>query len=51
MRFCHQRVVCFEETCFARVGIARHDIKVLEDDYGIMKAMCDKAMDKAIRVG
>jgi hypothetical protein len=31
--------------------IARRDIKVLEDDYGIMKAMCDKVMDKAIRVG
>jgi hypothetical protein len=31
--------------------IARHDIKVLEDDHCIMKAMCDKAMDKAIRAG
>jgi chromosome segregation ATPase len=31
--------------------IARRDIKVLEDDRGIMKATCDKAMDKAIRVG
>jgi chromosome segregation ATPase len=30
--------------------IARHDIKALEDDRSIMKAMCDKAMDKTIRV-
>jgi hypothetical protein len=29
--------------------IARHDIKVLEDDRGIMKALCNKAMDKAVR--
>jgi hypothetical protein len=31
--------------------IARRDIKVLEDDRGIMKAMCDKAMDKVVHVG
>jgi hypothetical protein len=31
--------------------IACHDIKVLEDDCGIMKALCDKAMDKAVHVG
>jgi hypothetical protein len=31
--------------------IAHRDIKVLEDDHGIMKAMCDKAMDKVVRVG
>jgi hypothetical protein len=31
--------------------IARHDIKVLEDDRVIMKAMCDKAMDKVVRAG
>jgi chromosome segregation ATPase len=31
--------------------ITHRDIKVLEDDHGIMKAMCDKAMDKAIRDG
>jgi hypothetical protein len=29
--------------------IARRNIKVLEDDRGIMKALCDKAMDKAVR--
>jgi hypothetical protein len=28
--------------------IARRDIKVLEDDCGIMKALWDKAMDIAI---
>jgi hypothetical protein len=31
--------------------IARCNIKVLEDDRGIMKAMCDKAMDKVVRAG
>jgi hypothetical protein len=31
--------------------IARRHIKVLEDDHGIMKAMCDKAMAKAVRAG
>jgi hypothetical protein len=31
--------------------IAHRDIKVLEDNHGIMKAMCDKAMDKVVRVG
>jgi hypothetical protein len=30
--------------------IAHRDIKVLEDDRGIMKALCDKAMDKAVRI-
>jgi chromosome segregation ATPase len=30
--------------------IARRNIKVLEDDCGIMKALCDKAMDKAVRL-
>jgi hypothetical protein len=30
---------------------ARLNIKALEDDRVVMKAMCDKAMDKAIRVG
>jgi chromosome segregation ATPase len=30
---------------------ARSDIKVLEVDRSIMKAWCDKAMDKAIRAG
>ena len=29
--------------------IAHRDIKVLEDDRGIMKALCNKAMDKAVR--
>jgi capsid protein len=29
--------------------IARRDIKVLEDDHDIMKALCDKAMDKVVR--
>jgi hypothetical protein len=29
--------------------IAHRDIKVLEDDRGIMKALCDKAMDKVVR--
>jgi hypothetical protein len=29
--------------------IARRVIKVLEGDRDIMKALCDKAMDKAIR--
>jgi predicted GNAT family acetyltransferase len=31
--------------------ISHRNIRVLEDDRGIMKAMCDKAMDKAIRAG
>jgi predicted nucleic acid-binding Zn-ribbon protein len=31
--------------------ITRHDIKALEHDRGVMKAMCDKAMDKFVRVG
>jgi hypothetical protein len=30
--------------------VARHNIKALEDDRVVMKAMCDKAMDKAVRV-
>jgi hypothetical protein len=30
---------------------ARLTIKVLEDDRVIMKAMCNKAMDNAIRIG
>ena len=30
---------------------ARLNIKALEDDHVVMKAMCDKAMDKAVRVG
>jgi hypothetical protein len=30
---------------------ARLNIKALEDDRVVMKAMCDKAMDKAVRVG
>jgi hypothetical protein len=30
------------------LDIVCRDIKALEDDHGIMKAMCDKAMDKAI---
>jgi hypothetical protein len=29
----------------------RLNIKALEDDHIVMKAMCDKAMDKAVRVG
>jgi hypothetical protein len=33
------------------VEASHHDIKVLEDDRAIMKAWCDKAMDKAIRAG
>ena len=28
--------------------VARHNIKALEDDRVVMKAMCDKAMDKAV---
>jgi hypothetical protein len=31
--------------------IARRNIKVLVDDHGIMKALWDKAMDKAVRAG
>jgi hypothetical protein len=31
--------------------VARHDIKVLEGDRNIMKALCDKAMDKAVCAG
>jgi hypothetical protein len=31
--------------------VARHNIKALEDDRVVMKAMCDKAMDKAVSVG
>jgi hypothetical protein len=30
---------------------ARHNIKALEDDRVVMKAMCDKAMDKAVPAG
>jgi hypothetical protein len=30
---------------------ARLTIKALEDDRVVMKAMCDKAMDKAVRAG
>jgi hypothetical protein len=30
---------------------ARHNIKALEDDRVVMKAMCDKAMDKVVHVG
>jgi hypothetical protein len=33
------------------LDIVCRDIKALEDDHGIMKAMCDKAMDKAIWAG
>jgi hypothetical protein len=33
------------------VEASHRDIKVLEDDRAIMKAWCDKAMDKAIRAG
>jgi hypothetical protein len=31
--------------------VARHNIKALEDDHVVMEAMCDKAMDKAVRAG
>jgi hypothetical protein len=31
--------------------IACHDIKVLEDVRGIMKALCNNAMDKAVHAG
>jgi hypothetical protein len=31
--------------------VARLNIKALEDDRVVMKAMCDKAMDKAVRAG
>jgi hypothetical protein len=30
---------------------ARLTIKALEDDHIVMKAMCDKAMDKVVRAG
>jgi hypothetical protein len=30
---------------------ARLNIRALEDDRIVMKAMCDKAMDKAVRAG
>ena len=30
---------------------ARHNIKALEDERVVMKAMCDKAMDKVVRAG
>jgi hypothetical protein len=30
---------------------ARLNIKALEDDCVVMKAMCDKTMDKAVRAG
>jgi hypothetical protein len=30
---------------------ARLNIKALEDDHVVMKAMCDKAMDKVVRAG
>jgi hypothetical protein len=30
---------------------ARFNIKALEDDRVVMKAMCDKAMDKVVRAG
>jgi hypothetical protein len=32
------------------VEAARRDIKVLEDNRAIMKAWCDKVMDKAVQV-
>jgi hypothetical protein len=28
--------------------VAHHNIKALEDDHVVMKAMCDNAMDKAV---
>jgi ABC-type phosphonate transport system ATPase subunit len=31
--------------------VARHNIKALEDDRVVMKAMCDKVMDKAFHAG
>jgi hypothetical protein len=31
--------------------VAHHNIKALEDDRVVMKAMCDKVMDKAVRAG
>jgi hypothetical protein len=31
--------------------VARLNIKALEDDRVVMKAMCDKAMDKVVRAG
>jgi hypothetical protein len=30
---------------------ARHNIEALEDDCVVMKAMCNKAMDKVVRIG
>jgi hypothetical protein len=33
------------------LGAARHSIKALEDDRVVMKAMCDKSMDKVVRAG
>jgi hypothetical protein len=34
-----------------KLEATRLTIKALEDDHVIMKAMCDKAMDKAVRAG
>jgi hypothetical protein len=31
--------------------VARHNIKALEGERVVMKAMCDKAMDKVVRAG
>jgi hypothetical protein len=31
--------------------VVRHNVKALEDDRVVMKAMCDKAMDKVVRAG
>jgi hypothetical protein len=31
--------------------VVGHNIKALEDDHVVMKAMCDKVMDKAVCAG
>jgi hypothetical protein len=56
-RLLSSRDYVIRESCASKklvsqeLEIARCNIKVLEDDRGIMKAMCDKAMDKAVRAG
>jgi hypothetical protein len=44
--FCASKKLVMQE-----LEVARHNIKDLEDDRVVMKAMCDKAMEKAVHAG
>jgi hypothetical protein len=56
-RLLSSRDFVFRELCASKklvsqeLEISRHDIKVIQNDHGIMKALCDKVMDKAVRAG